>query len=193
MLPLSNAGGNGRSEDIDRNPLMVSLRAHFLRMYLMLCERGGVLLLPVASSLNGVKVTQVLIECHILFCTHIPGHFLNLIGQGVELRERRAFTSFGFKEERHCNVVQEDSLFDNGCTFKVVCVDEPIQILNPAPLQAQSCTTRLKSSTTSSMESVEFTVHGWFQNREALEQNLDRFLGWKSICTSVFKMWLHLL
>eukprot|EP00921_Rhytidocystis_pertsovi_P018769 GHVQ01029725.1.p1 GENE.GHVQ01029725.1~~GHVQ01029725.1.p1 ORF type:complete len:214 (+),score=32.12 GHVQ01029725.1:130-771(+) len=126
---MVSSGGISSSgyEDVSQHPFLTALRASFVKLYETLVKKHYTLLVPCAAVCRGIKITQVVIECHVLQSTHIPGNFLNLLGQGVELREGCVYTSFGFKEQRVCNVLQDENMYDYGTPFKVILIDRPLQ------------------------------------------------------------------
>lgn len=114
-------------EDVSANPVLTSLRVNFEKLFQVIVAGGHVLMLPSAAAASqGIQVTQVFIESHVLQKTHVPGSFLNLMGQGVELRDGSVSTSFGFKEQRVCNIVREDNMFEFGTAYKIITIDKPL-------------------------------------------------------------------
>jgi len=51
---------------------------------------------------------------------------MNLLGQGVEIKDSTVATQLGFQEHRSCEVLQNDSMYDLSNTFKVLVIDKPL-------------------------------------------------------------------
>eukprot|EP00922_Rhytidocystis_sp_ex-Travisia-forbesii_P018760 GHVS01027889.1.p1 GENE.GHVS01027889.1~~GHVS01027889.1.p1 ORF type:complete len:236 (+),score=22.23 GHVS01027889.1:69-710(+) len=115
------------AEEVSQNPFLCVLRRTFDKLYQSMLDKQQTLLVPCAAACVHLKITQVLIESHIVQTTHIPGNFLNLMGQGVEFRDGWVHTTFGFAEHRTCRVLQEENMYDSGSAFKVICIDRPLQ------------------------------------------------------------------
>uniref|UniRef100_A0A0G4F6W2 VPS9 domain-containing protein n=1 Tax=Chromera velia CCMP2878 TaxID=1169474 RepID=A0A0G4F6W2_9ALVE len=113
-------------EDLGTNPFITVLRSSFERLNKFVSEREATLLVPSAVSISGVHITQVLVESHIIQPTHIPGSFINLSGQGLEVRDGAVHTSFGFKEHRVCRILQEEGVYEYGHNYKILIIDVPV-------------------------------------------------------------------
>eukprot|EP00927_Polykrikos_kofoidii_P051006 TRINITY_DN44823_c0_g1_i1.p1 TRINITY_DN44823_c0_g1~~TRINITY_DN44823_c0_g1_i1.p1 ORF type:complete len:470 (+),score=71.28 TRINITY_DN44823_c0_g1_i1:128-1537(+) len=134
--------GAPMEEDLMKNPFLRVLRASFESLYRRAAERGEAttVLVPCAECLEGERegFTQVFMEAHVFQETQVPCCFMNLLGQGVEIRDSCVSTDLGFPEERSCNVVQVESMYDFGNTFRVNVIDKPL-IGKYRKLQSQSC------------------------------------------------------
>eukprot|EP00922_Rhytidocystis_sp_ex-Travisia-forbesii_P018761 GHVS01027890.1.p1 GENE.GHVS01027890.1~~GHVS01027890.1.p1 ORF type:complete len:355 (+),score=49.41 GHVS01027890.1:92-1156(+) len=131
------------AEEVSQNPFLCVLRRSFDKLYQSMLDKQQTLLVPSAAACAHLKITQVLIESHIVQTTHIPGNFLNLMGQGVEFRDGWVHTTFGFAEDRACRILQEENMYDSGSAFKVICIDRPLQ--GPVPSSATQPDTNGKS------------------------------------------------
>lgn len=113
-----------------QNPFLRVLRASFEGLYRHAAERGEAttVLLPCAECLEGERegFSQVFMETHVLQEAQVPCCFMNLLGQGVEIRDSCVSTDLGFAEERTCHVLQTESMYDFGNTFRVQVIDKPL-------------------------------------------------------------------
>jgi len=119
------------AEDLERNPFFVALRTTYQALYERACRSGEetVILIPAASSLDDPQSIPLhLIEAHILRASHSTGQgiFVNLSGQGVEIKDGSVSTSQGFEEHRMCTVIQQESMYEWDNTFRVLIIDIPI-------------------------------------------------------------------
>eukprot|EP00933_Yihiella_yeosuensis_P035495 TRINITY_DN2904_c0_g1_i4.p1 TRINITY_DN2904_c0_g1~~TRINITY_DN2904_c0_g1_i4.p1 ORF type:complete len:443 (-),score=74.41 TRINITY_DN2904_c0_g1_i4:263-1591(-) len=115
-------------EDLMQNPFLQVLRASFEGIYAQAAARGErtCLLVPCADCLEGESFGQVFAETHLLQATCVPGCYMNLLGQGVEIKSSTVSTHLGFQEPRVCEVLQNDSMYDLGNSFKVLVIDKPL-------------------------------------------------------------------
>jgi len=111
-----------------QNPFLRVLRASFEDLYRRAAERGEatMLLVPCAECLEGEGFSQIFIETHVLQAACVPGCFMNLCGQGIEIKDASVSTHLGFTEHRTCEVLQTESMFDFGGTFRVLVIDRPL-------------------------------------------------------------------
>eukprot|EP00747_Dinoflagellata_sp_TGD_P079855 gnl/TRDRNA2_/TRDRNA2_160671_c0_seq2.p1 gnl/TRDRNA2_/TRDRNA2_160671_c0~~gnl/TRDRNA2_/TRDRNA2_160671_c0_seq2.p1 ORF type:complete len:439 (-),score=85.35 gnl/TRDRNA2_/TRDRNA2_160671_c0_seq2:53-1369(-) len=108
---------------------MKSLTRDFESTYRRALERGlsTVVVVPCAESLEGLKsFDQAFVEAHVMHAAHVPGCFLNLLGQGVEIKESSVSTHLGFQEQRVCMVSQTASWHDYGQPYRVLVTDRPL-------------------------------------------------------------------
>lgn len=111
-----------------RNSFLRVLRDRFEGIYRLAAEKGeeSCLLVPCAECLPDENFNQVFIEAHVLRATRAPGFFMNLVGQGVEIKDNAVSTHLGFQENRVCAVLQTESMYDYSHTFRVLVVDRPL-------------------------------------------------------------------
>uniref|UniRef100_A0A7S0F9V2 VPS9 domain-containing protein n=1 Tax=Pyrodinium bahamense TaxID=73915 RepID=A0A7S0F9V2_9DINO len=115
-------------EDTNQNSFLNALRNHYDAIYSRAVERGEstTLLVPCAECLEQQYFSQVFVEAHVLRATRVPGCYMNLQGQGVEVKESSVSTRLGFTDNRTCEVLQTESMYDYGNTFRVVVIDRPL-------------------------------------------------------------------
>lgn len=111
-----------------QNPFLRVLRASFEGLYRHAAGLGekATVLVPCAECLEGESFNQVFMETHVLQATHVPCCFMNLLGQGVEIRDASVTTDLGFADHRKCAVMQSESMYDFGSTFSVLVIDKPL-------------------------------------------------------------------
>lgn len=111
-----------------QNPFLSRLRASYDGIYRRAAERGEAtaLLVPCAECLEGESFGQVFVEAHMLQASRVPGCFMNLLGQGVEIKDSSVSTHLGFAENRVCEVLQSETMRDYGNTFRVLIIDKPL-------------------------------------------------------------------
>jgi len=117
------------AEDLMQNPFLRVLRASFEDLYRQAAERGEstTLLVPCAECLETENFNQIFMETHVLRSVSVPGCYMNLCGQGVEIKDGVGVsTQLGFSEHRACEVVQTESMFDFGSCFRVLVIDRPL-------------------------------------------------------------------
>ncbi|KAF8821559.1 hypothetical protein IE077_001874 [Cardiosporidium cionae] len=130
------------TEDLSTNPFMTVLRSNFEKLYRSVATKQAILLVPCAASLVGIPITQVFIE----------------------LRNGCISTSFGFKEQRVCNVLKEENMYDQSAVFKVVCIDRPLQGRFEGSLTASLRESKQSNFLTAlDSESVLETMKNWLQ------------------------------
>jgi len=114
-------------EDLMKNPFLRVLRSSFEPLYRAAAERGEAttILIPCAECLDGENFSQIFIETHLLLSACTPGCYMNLLGQGVEIKESVS-THMGFTEQRTCEVLQTESMYDCSNTFRVLVTDKPL-------------------------------------------------------------------
>eukprot|EP00913_Durusdinium_trenchii_P007823 g7342.t1 len=71
-----------------------------------------VILVPCAECLEAEHFGQSFLETHLLQASAMPNCYMNLLGQGVEIKESSVTTQLGFQEHRICEVLQNDSMYD---------------------------------------------------------------------------------
>lgn len=110
------------------NAFLEVLRASFEGIYRRAAERGErtALLVPCSECLEGESFGQVFAETHVLQASLVPGCYMNLLGQGVEVTDTTVSTHLGFQESRICEILQSDSMYDFGHTFRVFVIDKPL-------------------------------------------------------------------
>jgi len=116
---------------VGRNPFLRVLRASFDGLYRRAAERGErtVVLVPCSECLEKNEVfSQVFMETHITQSTHVPGCFMNLLGQGLEIGDSSVSTHLGFAEHRVCEVLQRESIHESSCggCVRVLVLDKPL-------------------------------------------------------------------
>eukprot|EP00918_Siedleckia_nematoides_P084783 GHVU01186317.1.p1 GENE.GHVU01186317.1~~GHVU01186317.1.p1 ORF type:complete len:336 (+),score=56.68 GHVU01186317.1:646-1653(+) len=167
--------------DVSSNPFMLILRSNFEKLLKSAAESRNVILVPKASSLIGVHITQLLIETHILCPTHIPGNYLTLRGLGVEVHGSRVSTSFGFKELRTCQILREESFYESGSQFKVLLVDRPLQGIytGGGNKETDGSESVVRRECMSLAEAADFIVNRWLhdgpQVQTAIQRAIDDF------------------
>jgi len=112
-----------------KNPFLRVLRANFEGLYRHTVERGEAttVLVPCAECLDSENFSQVFMETHVLQATQLPGCFMNLLGQGVEIQNASTVaTDLGFTEHRTCEILQSESMYDFSNTFRVLVIDKPL-------------------------------------------------------------------
>ena len=109
-------------EDLSQNRFLQVLRASFEGMYRQAAKGGEktVVLVPCADCLEAEHFGQNFAETHLLQATCVPGCYTNLLGQGVEIKDSSVSTRLGFSEQRVCEVLQSESMYDVGNTFRVL-------------------------------------------------------------------------
>lgn len=147
-----------RTEDLLDNPFMVVLRRDHDEL-LKDCAKnkdGAVLVVPQATSLKGVAIKLNFVETHVLqlqpACS--SGSYINLVGQGIEIKEKEKVltTSFGFRHYRRLNILEEQSIYEFNAVFKILVVDNPIigeissQIGENKPRETVACCDLLNSA-----------------------------------------------
>ncbi|CAK9036766.1 unnamed protein product [Durusdinium trenchii] len=118
-----------RQEDLSQNRFLKALRASYEGgIYRQAAERGErtVILVPCAECLEAEHFGQSFLETHLLQASAMPNCYMNLLGQGVEIKESSVTTQLGFQEHRICEVLQNDSMYDLSNTFKVLVIDKPL-------------------------------------------------------------------
>lgn len=115
-------------EDLGQNAFLRALRVNYEGLYKRAAEKAEntIILMPCADSLHSEHISQAFAECHILQVAYIPGNYMNLLGQGVEINDDVVQTSFGFQEQRICTVIQRESMYDFGNSFTVLVLDKPL-------------------------------------------------------------------
>ncbi|ORM41046.1 uncharacterized protein BXIN_0439 [Babesia sp. Xinjiang] len=158
-------------DEIGANALMCVLQKSHGDLYRALFDQYSqqrLLLLPVAHTLVNVHISREFIECHILRETEIPGHFLNLNGQVVEVTDRKVTTGFGFKTHIAANILREDKLHDMQKGVKVCVIDDYLMHAEP------TC----RDIFVLDLNDVEAVVDRWCQEsaeyHDALYGTLDR-------------------
>jgi len=118
----------GHDEDTNQNPFLNRIRTSYESIYKYAAERGEStsILVPCAECLDTDNFSTVFVEAHILRATRVPGCFLNLQGQGVEIKDSSVSTQLGFLEARTCEVLQRESTRDFGNSFWVLVIDRPL-------------------------------------------------------------------
>jgi len=163
-------------ENFATNPLMVVLRTNYERLYRSIFDNESCLVVPTAASLTGVQISQVFLEAHIIHATHLRKHYLNLIGQGVDIREGCVYTSFGCREHRVCNILQRESFFEFSKSIQVIVIDRPLQ----GPYEESELTSRLLGklhlTVDLSSDGVKRLMNGWLKVAPAVEGEINRTL-----------------
>ena len=115
-------------EDLSQNRFLQVLRASFEGIYRQAAKGGEktVVLVPCADCLEVEHFAQNFAETHLLHATCVPGCYMNLLGQGVEIKDSSVSTRLGFSEQRVCEVLQSESMYDVGNTFRVLVIDKPL-------------------------------------------------------------------
>mmetsp|Transcript_95401 Transcript_95401/g.309138 ORF Transcript_95401/g.309138 Transcript_95401/m.309138 type:complete len:503 (+) Transcript_95401:135-1643(+) len=114
-------------EDLNKNPFLCVLQKSFEGLYRRAVERGdATLVVPCAECLDGSSFDQVFVETHVLRAAPVPGCFINLCGQGVEVKDSSVHTDLGFAEKRICEVLQTESMYEFGNHFRVLITDRPL-------------------------------------------------------------------
>lgn len=110
-----------------QNPFMRSLRSSFENLYRRAAERGEAttIIAPCADCIEG-EISQNFAEAHILQAAVVPGCHMNMLGQGVEIKDNSVSTHLGFQEHRTCEVRQSESMYDFSNTFRVLVTDKPL-------------------------------------------------------------------
>mmetsp|Transcript_29080 Transcript_29080/g.83349 ORF Transcript_29080/g.83349 Transcript_29080/m.83349 type:complete len:472 (+) Transcript_29080:38-1453(+) len=125
---MSGQRGGPIEEDTNQNPFLHALRTSYEGIYSQAVERGEAtaLLVPCAECLEGDSFGKMFVEAHVLRASQIPGCYMNLQGQGVEVKESSVSTHLGFSEDRTCDVLQSESMYDYGNTFRVLVISRPL-------------------------------------------------------------------
>ena len=141
-------------EDLSQNRFLQVLRASFEGIYRQAAKGGEktVVLVPCADCLEAEHFAQNFAETHLLHATCVPGCYTNLLGQGVEIKDSSVSTRLGFSEQRVCEVLQSESMYDVGNTFRVLVIDKPL-IGRHRPLPGAA--DRAKATTEASELSVD--------------------------------------
>eukprot|EP00440_Ansanella_granifera_P061217 gb/GFBE01066361.1/.p1 GENE.gb/GFBE01066361.1/~~gb/GFBE01066361.1/.p1 ORF type:complete len:461 (+),score=93.76 gb/GFBE01066361.1/:1-1383(+) len=166
-------------EDLMQNPFLQVLRASFEGIYRQAAERGErtALLVPCAECLEGESFGQVFAETHLLQATCVPGCYMNLLGQGVEIKDTSVSTHLGFQEHRVCEVLQSESMYDLGNTFKVLVVDKPLIGRHKTLPSATDRAPAAKASASSA--TAEPTADDWLNTTPSIQgdffDQVDRF------------------
>ncbi|CDR96528.1 hypothetical protein, conserved [Babesia bigemina] len=116
-----------KCDEISANALMCVLQKSHGDLYRALFDQHAhqkLLLLPVAQALVNVHISRKFVECHILRETEVPGYFLNLDGQAVEVNAAKVTTSFGFKNHVAANIVRDDKIHDLQNAVRVCLIDD---------------------------------------------------------------------
>eukprot|EP00446_Apocalathium_sp_SHHI-4_P036965 CAMPEP_0177303650 /NCGR_PEP_ID=MMETSP0368-20130122/6245_1 /TAXON_ID=447022 ORGANISM="Scrippsiella hangoei-like, Strain SHHI-4" /NCGR_SAMPLE_ID=MMETSP0368 /ASSEMBLY_ACC=CAM_ASM_000363 /LENGTH=539 /DNA_ID=CAMNT_0018762209 /DNA_START=128 /DNA_END=1747 /DNA_ORIENTATION=- len=114
-------------EDLNKNPFLCVLQKSFEGLYRRAVERGdATLVVPCAECLDGSSFDHVFVETHVLRAAPVPGCFINLCGQGVEVKDSSVHTDLGFAEKRICEVLQTESMYEFGNHFRVLITDRPL-------------------------------------------------------------------
>ncbi|GFE52912.1 hypothetical protein BaOVIS_003160 [Babesia ovis] len=154
-----------RFDEISANALMCVLQKSHNDLYRALFDQYAqqrLLLLPVAHILVNVHISREFIECHILRETEIPGHYLNLNGQVVEVTDRKVTTGFGFKNHIVANILRDDKVHDLQSGIKVCVIDDYLMHAEP------TC----KDIFVLDLNDVEAVVDRWCQDSPEYSQSL---------------------
>jgi len=166
----------GTKENFSTNPFMTVLRTNFEKLYRSIYDHQSHLLVPTSSCIIRGSITQEFIEAHVVHSTHMKNHFLNLIGQGIEIKDGVVCTSFGCREHRICNILQRESFFEFSNSIQVIVIDRPLQgvyneyadQLLPRSLQTSRMTAGLSS------DEVKHIADGWLKALPGLEFELNQ-------------------
>lgn len=111
-----------------KNPFLKVLRKNFESLYRHAAEHGErtAIIVPCAECLEDDNFSVVFVETHLLRTARIPGCYMNLVGQGVEVTDTGVSTHLGFMEQRSCELLQSESMYDFGHTFRVFVTDKPL-------------------------------------------------------------------
>lgn len=123
------AASQRMEEDIGQNPFICVLRKNFEGMYKRAAERADTttIIVPCAECIqNGDLFTQQFTEAHILRAGYVPGTYMNLLGQGVEIKDTAVCTQLGFNDPRSCTILQTESMYEFSNTFRVLITDKPL-------------------------------------------------------------------
>eukprot|EP00929_Paragymnodinium_shiwhaense_P095089 TRINITY_DN56053_c0_g1_i1.p1 TRINITY_DN56053_c0_g1~~TRINITY_DN56053_c0_g1_i1.p1 ORF type:complete len:478 (-),score=118.56 TRINITY_DN56053_c0_g1_i1:80-1513(-) len=118
-------------EDINQNPFLQVLRdsSSFSQLYQAAAERGDatIVLVPCTECLDNEGFGQIFVETHILQASHVPNCYTNLLGQGIEIKDSRSVTTdLGFQDQRSCQILQSESIYDYSSRFRVLVIDKPL-------------------------------------------------------------------
>merc|ERR1712150_156597 len=121
-------------------------------------------------------------EAHVLQVARMPGCYMNLLGQGVEIKESTVSTHLGFPESRFCEVLQSESMYDHGNTFRVLVIDRPL-IGRYRALQSTTDRGPPKASAAGGISSANTGATGepgdWLNSAPAIQheffEQIDRF------------------
>lgn len=111
-----------------QNAFLRALQDGYCSIYDRAAELGEatVLLVPCAECLESSNFSQIFVECHVLHASRVPGFFMNLCGQGLEVKDSTVYTHMGFNEKRACEVLQTESMYEKGNNFRVLVMDRPL-------------------------------------------------------------------
>lgn len=131
-----------------QNPFLRVLRASFDAIYRSAAERGEAtaVIVPCADCLETDNFSETFVETHVLYATHVPGFYMNLLGQGIEISDASVTTDLGFADVRVCKVLQAESMYDYGNNFRILVTDRPLVGKFRVAHVVEPGTTRLEAS-----------------------------------------------
>lgn len=107
------------------------------------------------------NITQSIIEQHIFHKSKVPGQYVNLLGQGVDIKGSHIYLGFGWKssskianaaanvaDSARVKIQMEESMFDRDKTFKVLLVKNGLADVDAE--YVKRLTARLSTTNTSS-------------------------------------------
>lgn len=111
-----------------QNPFLRAMQDVYSHIYDCAAERGEAttLLVPCAECLESKTFGQIFVETHVLQAAAIPGIYMNMCGQGVEIKDTSVSTHLGFSDKRTCEVLQTESMYERGNNFNVLIIDKPL-------------------------------------------------------------------
>lgn len=135
-------------EDLMQNPFLRVLRASFDGIYRSAAERGDAtaVIVPCSDCLETDNFSETFVETHVLYATHVPGFYTNLLGQGIEVSDASVTTDLGFADVRVCKVLQAESMYDYGNNFRILVTDRPLVGKFRVAHAVEPGTTRLETS-----------------------------------------------
>lgn len=115
-------------EEIQANPFFTILKSLHTSLYKEASTNKYTICVPQGSSLGAVQMNEEFCRVHILHNSkYFKSEYNTLMGQCVELKDRRLVTKTGFDEPRTVNILFEELHYnENYESFSVFCISAPL-------------------------------------------------------------------
>eukprot|EP01112_Ceratiomyxa_fruticulosa_P009709 TRINITY_DN2544_c0_g1_i8.p1 TRINITY_DN2544_c0_g1~~TRINITY_DN2544_c0_g1_i8.p1 ORF type:complete len:569 (+),score=106.64 TRINITY_DN2544_c0_g1_i8:142-1848(+) len=119
---------DGYNEDLSSSPFFKTLKLKYPRI-MQNVERfnGWIVLVPQKASLEGVNISQDIIESHVLQPSpYFTGEYITVNEKSVSIENRNVITGEGFSIPRTANVLFEEVFYTRDKSYQVYCISNPI-------------------------------------------------------------------
>uniref|UniRef100_A0A7S4UDD0 VPS9 domain-containing protein n=1 Tax=Guillardia theta TaxID=55529 RepID=A0A7S4UDD0_GUITH len=120
---------SNEDEDLEVNPVMVTLKLKAPDLYRRAADEQLLVCIPCAASSQGLPLNRTTLETHLLKPSpFFAGLYESMNGKTVEVEEGMLETRSGFLDNRRVRILFEELHYnENFKPFRVVCISQPLQ------------------------------------------------------------------